>query len=344
MGTLEDVWHRYSHKKCLDSFLSESYAWMVGYTRSRLNDDPDICQDFLVQFIEKVPRFLHYYGNSDGKRFTGFLARCMRYDFMNFIRKRRRYAEQMLSIPVEVLPQEEYAGSRDHRLPRLLEDIKPSRRVLLKLQSGWSLELSDLRYLCRKYGAAPTKELWNVFEARRRRQENRALEHTRQMSSYYDRIQRGIGTRDYRSIRRKKERYRITSTRNVLSLREIGQILNASKAGLHRQLARGRSELRAGLENPTMEKTHRPAVLATGMLGGREPSVLYEFRHLENRSFLVLETTKNLESTGISLYTPERICYKLGLSEAVVLPLHLLPPGRYALEARGHKLGFKLTV
>ena len=345
-NSLEEVYWRYHDNRCLNTFLSESYMWMFQYAHRRLNRDPDVCQDFLLQFFEKVPRFLHSYSASRRTRFTGYLARCMRFDFLNYIRARKRYQPVQCDYPVEHMARRETSPDTDWHtlLRRALACIRPSRRIPLKLQCGWPLNLEDLRFLTRRYGLQRTQSLWQDYQKKIAGEAERARRHKHQMSLYFDRLHRGFDSRNYRDIRRRKERNQAFSCRTVLSLREIGNHLGTSKAGLHRHLAIGRTELKELIGGESVPKNEPPDILEAGLLSDERHALLYQFTSFHDRLYLVMEGVKNLEPPGISLYSQGKLCYRLGLSEAIALPLHLMPAGRYALEGVGHKLGFSISV
>lgn len=341
---LEDAYQRYQTHRCTDSFVSESFLWMMSYSR-RLNADPDLCQDFLLQFVEKLPRFLDSFSRRPRSRFTGYLARCMRFDFMNFIRKVKKYEPAQCDLPVENFRYvQDQTTSWNSSLSFALQQVRPSHRIPVKIQCGWPLNLAELRHLTLRHGVQNASELLRVFQLRLRHQEEWKRRHKHKMSLYFDRLHRGHRGRDYRGIRRRLEHERQRGSSTVMSLREISSYLNVSKAALHRRVAMGRRALRALLQQLPESAPSVPGSLDAGFLGSPYPRVLYQFTAVQDRYFLVVEPVKNLEPVGISLYSQNRLCYNLGLSGALAFPLHLFVPGKYLLETAGEMLRFKLSV
>ena len=343
-NSVQEAYQKYRLHGCSHSFASESFEWMMQYSR-RLNRDPDICQDFLLQFVEKLPRFLHSFKRRPVKSFTGYLARCMRFDFMNYVRKTKRYQHKSCEVPVESFSHFQDATTHWHTpLAMILSQIRPRRRVPMKLQAGWPLQLADLRHLCAEHGAQRARELLTEYNKKLNNLENWKSRHRRKMSLYFDRILRGNYNRDYRTIRRRMERERTANTAPVMSLREIAGFLGISKAAIHRRIGMGRRALRAGLEQWQGQETRGPGSLDAGFLGSPGPALLYEFCAVGDRHYLLLEPVKNVEPVGISLYSQNKVCYKLGLSGALAFPLHLYAPGEYVLKTTGQALRFKLSV
>ncbi len=341
---LEEAYLRYVSHGHTDSFVSESFLWMMNYSR-KLNNDPDLCQDFLLQFLDKLPRFLDSFSTRPGSRFTGYLARCMRFDFMNYIRKVKKYEPARCDLPVENFGYKtERTTAWNGALSYALQQIEPVHRIPMKIQCGWPLDLPELRDLCHRHSPERARGLHQGFLRRIQDQEHWRRQHKHKMSLYFDRLHRGNRGRDYRYIRRKLERERTRNTNTVMSLREISGHLRISKAALHRRVAMGRRALRSALDQMPEQIPEIPGALEAGFLGQPDPCLIYQFSTVGDRQFLILEPIKNLEPVGISLYSQSELCYKLGLSGALAFPLHLFAPGKYLLQTTGQMLRFKLSI
>ena len=341
---LEEAYLRYVNHRQTDSFVSESFLWMMNYSR-RLNNDPDLCQDFLIQFLDKLPRFLDSFTTRPGSRFTGYLARCMRFDFMNYVRKVKKYEPAQCDLPVENFGYHTERTTAWHGpLSFALKQIEPVHRIPMKIQCGWPLDLSELRELSQRHSPEQARGLHESFLSRIQDQEHWKRRHKHKMSLYFDRLHRGNQGRDYRYIRRKLEKERTRNTNTVMSLRDISSYLQVSKAALHRRISVGRRALRTALDRLPEQIPDMPGSLEAGFLGYPEPRLLYQFSTAGDRQFLLLEPIKNLEPVGISLYSQTELCYKLGLSGAFAFPLHLFAPGKYLLKTAGQMLRFKLSI
>ncbi|MCB1167509.1 MAG: hypothetical protein KDK33_15220 [Leptospiraceae bacterium] len=344
-STLEPAYDQYKASGSVHDFVEQSYEWMLRYTRRKLNKDQEVCHEFLSHFLEKIPKILVRFERESREQFTGYLAWCMRYDFLNFIRQRRKQEPPVCEYPVEWLAQP--AESQESTgLEHAIQQLKALQRIPVKLQWGWNLDIKDFRWLVSNCGAHRTSRLQECFQKKIEKEQIRRQHLQNQMATYFFRMRRGLNGRNYGNLRKRKMEAEHRAPRTVLSLREMGEFLQLSKAALHRHIARARLELRHLLESQALgSSVSRVATYSAGILAQEDRAVLYQFNRVEHRQFLLLERPKKLEPLEISLYTPQRLCYKLGLSAAIALPLHLWSAGFYELRAgKDLRLRFRIVI
>lgn len=256
--------------------------WVLGYASRRLNRDPDVVGDFYVHVYDKVPRFLADYEQREdlATPFTGFFALCLRHEFMNFIRNRRRatFQEQVFSemaAPVSMLragfgfygdhPRLGPAAGPSHQIPthvspervnswiyRQIDELPMRLRLPVKLVHGLDPDAGELRELIRLTGGPGPASRW-LFEFHRRREAlslrlGRLADRAAHLSVLIDSFDRRSDlTGDPRTYARWKNRLAraLRGPHPLFSLKELGQLFGKNKTTMMRRLDRAGQLLRA---------------------------------------------------------------------------------------------------
>ena len=249
----------------LAAFFESVSPWIIDYAGRRLNRDPDIVGDFYVHVYDRVPEYLRdYQSRQESVPFTAFFAVCLRNEFMNFIRARRRAAPLEQEWSENMQPQK---GA--HALPRTLRPPEGEHRLLtslffqrldrlplrlrlpVKLTHGLDPDRDELRELVRLLGGAePASAVVYEFHRRRevrsrrlRRLEDR-IAHLSYLIDSYERRPDLRGTPRQWS-RWKARLHRVLCAQHPLfSLGELGGIFGRNKSTIMRRVERAIALLR----------------------------------------------------------------------------------------------------
>ena len=243
----------------LSAFFEAVSSWMVAYVGRRLNRDPDIVGDFYVHVYDHVPEFLRDYETRPAEvPFTAFFSVCLRNEFMNFIRPRRRAApgEEEWSENMQPQGRAHHAG----RAPQAAEvdqrrfsaqfyrrlDLLPLRlRLPVKLTHGLDPDRDELRELVRLSGG-PDRASQVVCEfhwrrearARKLRRLEDRLAHLSYLIDSYARRPDLRGTPAQWSRWKGRVHRALTEDHPLFSLAELGALFGRNKSTMLRRVER----------------------------------------------------------------------------------------------------------
>lgn len=154
----------------LNSFLESSYTWMYRQVQY-LQQDPDIVSDFLIYFFKKIPKHIERF-QQNPIHFTAFFKKCIRYEFMNFIRciRRREILTEDIDQYVSIQSSDDESPpancSRIPELSRAIASMQSEHRILLRLRYGLALSLEDLSFLIQRSGIEKAARVLKQIEQR----------------------------------------------------------------------------------------------------------------------------------------------------------------------------------
>ncbi len=246
----------------LSAFLEATSGWIVSYAARRLSRDPDTVGDFYVVAYEQIPGYLEDYRKRREVPFTAFFTVCLRNEFMNFIRARRRreltqdtWTDQLLPqvgarSPLPILSAEAADLHISGVLFRHLDELPLPLRLPVKLTHGLDPDREELRELVRLLGGpSPASRLMSEFHRRReaRRRKLRRLEdRVAHLSYLIDGMDcHGLGGGVQRWSRWKARIHRVLAAHHPLfSLSELGAMYRRNKSTMLRRLQRAVELLR----------------------------------------------------------------------------------------------------
>ncbi len=236
----------------LGRFMEEASPLILSYCRRRLSRDPDLIGDFYVHFYERAPTCLEKFrARVDRQTFTGYLCTYVRHEFFNYLRARRQHSVDEFSAP-EIFglagaakPQASHS-SLSARLYDSIDELPLESRLPLKLYYGVEPSLEELRALVETSGSASrAAELLDRMR-RRRRHIGHQLQRCRDRIAYLSRMIHRSPADHPRQHNWKRWKDRLHESlereRPVLSLAEIGDLMQISKSTALRRIRRcGRS-------------------------------------------------------------------------------------------------------
>lgn len=257
---LRDLPARFWQTGDLTAFMEGASPFILRYSRKRFCQDDDLIGDFYVHFYERAVGCLNHYQERQHIPFTGYLAKYLYNEFLNYIRTRRSHSQR------ETPAAEIYACARpdpdeadatgappeiDLRLDRALQNLPVRLRLPLKLYYGLELNIEELRAIVERLNDPVAASNFLIdYRARRLRQSERMrwLEDRAAHLTYL--IHRSPGSGQYRNWTRWKERLRrmVQQNRGILSVGELSQLLGASKSTIARRIEQAQSQIR-GAEN-----------------------------------------------------------------------------------------------
>lgn len=137
------------------------HAIIYHFPRQLLRVSPDVASDFYLYAHERIESYFLTYRHDAGMSFLSWISLCLRRDFLNFYKRRKRPADRELlkdtaewDTEVGLLPgviEEENEPWADG-IRECLRQLKEEDRIHLKMHFGFPFTYADLRCMCQRLG------------------------------------------------------------------------------------------------------------------------------------------------------------------------------------------------
>ena len=257
---IEAAYKKYILTGKIGTFMEGTSDYVHSFIKRNLNDDEDIACEFYLHFYEKAERFMEKFEMRDGSPISAFLARYLKNEYMNFIRKKRNRSitevtgmdSLLLSVPA-CTHQAIQERVRIESLHEQLALLPLKLRLPLKMYFGMDLNLKELHNLTvQNENREGITFLLNKYQMKKEKVHTRqiALLNRAARLNYMinretldpGRVQRWISLKKQIEIRLKK-------TPPVTSLHELSMIFGLNKSSMSRRIKKAMMEIENNEKN-----------------------------------------------------------------------------------------------
>ncbi len=248
--------HSYWDRGDLGRFMEGAWPFLGAYVERRLHRDPDVVGEFLVYVYERMPAVLERYKERQDRPIRAYLAVTLRYEFYNFIKRKRNSAIPVCFTPdfdgewgrSEDDPESEREQARRAALAGAIRNLDLDLRAPIKLYHGLELDTAELRLIAERTGDAAAAARFAAEFRRRRAAQLERAGRWRDRTRYLERqLHSRAAAEDRRKLwRRHKRRLEslLVQERGVFSLQEISVLFGVSKSTVKRRLERATQTIR----------------------------------------------------------------------------------------------------
>jgi RNA polymerase sigma factor (sigma-70 family) len=251
--------HAYWSGGELGPFMERAWPFLGGYVERRLHRDPDVVGEFLVHVYERMPAILDRFKERQDRPVRAYLAVTLRYEFYNFIKRKRNSAVPVCFAPdfdgewgrSEDDPDSDREQTRRAALAGALGNLDLELRTPIKLYHGLELDVADLRLIAERTGDAVAAARFTAEFRRRRAAQLERAGRWRDRARHLERLLHARPAAEERRSLWRRHKRRLESLliqeRGVFSLQEISVLFGVSKSTVKRRLERAAQTIREEL-------------------------------------------------------------------------------------------------
>lgn len=251
--------HAYWADGELGPFMERAWPFFCAYVERRLHRDPDIVGEFLVYVYERMPAVLERYKERQDRPVRAYLAVTLRYEFYNFIKRKRNSAVPVCFAPdfdgewgrTEDDPESEREQARRADLAGAIRNLELDLRTPIKLYHGLELDVAELRLIAERTGDALAAARFTAEFRRRRAAQLERAGRWRDRARHLERLLHARPAAEERRSLWRRHKRRLESLllqeRGVFSLQEISVLFGVSKSTVKRRLERATQTIREEL-------------------------------------------------------------------------------------------------